>query len=228
MLEAKSGNFKWKNKMKAQELRNLIREEVRKVLKEAKEASKQLSWNAIKPGDKITYVVPGSSNKTATGKVVSKDSTRTEDFLIVIDDKTKKKMNIMMSHVGSVNENSVQFKESILKEVQNLKEINVIGPVPVGLPKETDYDTPGDLADEILTRVDLALQAYYGETIIPEMGTDWKKKEAIVHVPNDKAGKKIINDIQKHFSKYKLLKGWKVIGKYIKESILKEIGRAHV
>lgn len=95
----------------------IITEEVRKVrLKES-----TISFDKIIPGKtKIKYILPGSTgSETSTGLVVDKNSTRTEDYLIVLDDKTKKKSNVFMNRVSDIIESRLK-ESSSQQEIENL------------------------------------------------------------------------------------------------------------
>lgn len=63
-----------------------------------------ISFDKIVPNQtKIKYILPGSTGReTSTGLVVGKESTRTEDYLIVLDDKTRKKTNVFMNRVADI------------------------------------------------------------------------------------------------------------------------------
>ena len=63
---------------------------------------KTISWHDIKHGDTVEYIIPGTKNETSYGIVQSKNSTRTEDYLIVLDNETSKTVNVFMDHVASV------------------------------------------------------------------------------------------------------------------------------
>jgi len=84
--------------MTKRELKHLIREEIKNI-NEGK--YDQFNYNDIKIGFKVTYIIPGTSYNMASGIVVDKMSTNTEN-IIVIKDKYNRKKSITMSHISSI------------------------------------------------------------------------------------------------------------------------------
>lgn len=64
--------------------------------------SRQISYHKIKVGSKIEYIIAGTTNQLSTGIVQSKESTRSDDYLVVLDDTTSKNVNVSMSHVANI------------------------------------------------------------------------------------------------------------------------------
>lgn len=84
-------------------IRRIIREE-RQRLKES-----TFSFDKIIPGKtRIEFIVPGQTSKTSTGLVIDKDSNRSQDFLVVRDDKSKRQMNIFMQNVANIIESKLE------------------------------------------------------------------------------------------------------------------------
>ena len=73
----------------------------------------QLSFHKINKGDKIQYIIPGTSKELSTGIVIDKNSTRTEDFLVVKDDKTKRTINVFMKNVGNIIKESIDYEDEM-------------------------------------------------------------------------------------------------------------------
>lgn len=68
-----------------------------------------MNLNDIKKGDWVSYVVPGTSNDISTGIVVDFASNRTEDFVVVVDSKSKKRINIISHNISEpVREHSMK------------------------------------------------------------------------------------------------------------------------
>jgi len=112
------------------------------------------------------------------------------------------------------------IKEAIRKQ---LKE-TWIGPAQVKLPLQSTFPDAYDLADNILTTVDRAVNIAYGETMISSSEVDDKKKIVAVDVPNNSEGKIIVKGIAKALASYKILKGWKVVAKYLNEATQHHVG----
>jgi len=87
---------------------------LKKIIKEELQKINEDWYHVLKKGDKIKYIVPGTTNKIETGVILDKDSTRTEDFFIVLSDKTKKKINIFNKNIGG----------KITEELQKINESN--------------------------------------------------------------------------------------------------------
>ena len=67
-----------------------------------------INLNDLAIGDTITYVVPGTSNKTAKGKVIDLKSNTTENFAVIMTN--GKKQHIQYSHIGGINESKEEYK----------------------------------------------------------------------------------------------------------------------
>jgi len=80
------------------QLNKIINEKVEKAIKERKQEN--FNIDDIKPGITVKYIVPGELHKTAIGKIIGLDSTKTEDFAII--KVNGKERYIPYSHIGSI------------------------------------------------------------------------------------------------------------------------------
>lgn len=76
-----------------------------------------MNKNDMIPGKtRVSYMLPGSTNKEGSGLVVDFQSTRSEEFVVVKDDKMKKNINIPIHRINSILERKMtQDKKKLLE-----------------------------------------------------------------------------------------------------------------